>query len=299
MSRDARVYALLARSSPRAVVFRRGPSKQVLLLGWDRSNDRFEEGQWLKGRIYERRCDLSPDGQLLLYFAASYRAPYFSWSAVSRPPYLTALALWPKGDAWGGGGHFESNTGIALNHRETEMTLGEDFRLPRYVDVHPFGVRSGRGEDDPVWSRRLERDGWILASGGRAAKRNTAQAWITFNPPIVWEKRHPLAPEQYALRMEIQGLKESNGPWYLTEHAVLRDGTVTHDIGRSDWADWDASGDLLFSKNASLHRLGYAGGELAPLPEARQLIELGDLGFTPREAPEAMRRWPPRRRRTP
>jgi hypothetical protein len=292
MSRSARLYALLARSSSAAVVFRRGPSKQVLLLGWDRSNDEFEEGQWLKGRIYERRCDLSPDGQLLLYFAASYRAPYFSWSAVSRPPYLTALALWPKGDAWGGGGHFESNTRIALNHRASDMTPAEGFVLPRHIDVHPFGGQSGWGEDHPVWSSPLERDGWTMVSGGRAVRRNAAQAWITFDPPVVWEKRHPLAPEQFVLRMEIHGLKESNGPWYVTDYAVLRDGTVTHAIGRSDWADWDTSGDLLFSKQASLYRLGYAQRELAPIIEARPLIDLGALAFTPREAPESMRRWP-------
>ncbi|MBV8516144.1 MAG: hypothetical protein JO197_01960 [Acidobacteria bacterium] len=97
MSHDVRIYALLARSTARAVVFRRGPSKRVFLLGWNTANDQFEQGQWLKGRIYERRCDLSPDGQLLLYFAANYQEPYFSWSAISRPPYLTALALWPKG----------------------------------------------------------------------------------------------------------------------------------------------------------------------------------------------------------
>jgi hypothetical protein len=48
----------------------------------------------------------SPDGELLLYFAlqgsrwqTSYRG---SWTAVSRVPWLHALALWPQGDTWGG-----------------------------------------------------------------------------------------------------------------------------------------------------------------------------------------------------
>jgi hypothetical protein len=98
----ARLYAILARRSPVAVLFRRGPSKQVLLIRWNTNDDSLLPGQWLKGRIYERRCDLSPDGDLLLYFAANWKKPYLSWSAVSRPPYLTALALWPKGDGWGG-----------------------------------------------------------------------------------------------------------------------------------------------------------------------------------------------------
>jgi hypothetical protein len=268
------------------------------LLGWNRSTDEFEEGQWLNGRIYERRCDLSPDGELLLYFAANYREPYFSWSAVSRPPYLTALALWPKGDAWGGGGHFESSTQIALNHRATEMTLAERFRVPGYVDIHPFGDCSGAGEDDPVWTNRLERDGWIRVSGGRVVKEDfKAQVWITFDPPVVWEKKHPLASERYVLRMEIHGIRERDGPWYVTEHSVVTDGTVSHKIGRSDWADWDASGDLLFATGASLRRLVYAPPVLAAVEETRQLIDLESLAFTPRGAPESAQQWPQLRRK--
>src|SRR5690242_10890371 len=113
---QTRLYCILAREAPLAVVFRRGPSKQVLLVLWHTDTDQFYEGQWFKGRIYERRCDLSPNGTRLIYFAADYKEPYFSWSAVSKPPFLTALALWPKGDGWGGGGLFEKENKILLNH---------------------------------------------------------------------------------------------------------------------------------------------------------------------------------------
>lgn len=126
----ARLYAILARNSSFGVVFRRGPSKKVLLIDWNTSDDTFQTGQWLNGRIYERRCDLSPAGDLLLYFAANYRKPLYSWSAISRPPFLTALAMWPKGDGWGGGGHFLSKTRIALNHRDTELSWPRDSPFP-------------------------------------------------------------------------------------------------------------------------------------------------------------------------
>src|SRR5688572_31305259 len=47
---------------------------------------------------------LSPDGEHLIYFAANYAEhhPLQTWTAVSRPPYFTALALRQKGNAWGG-----------------------------------------------------------------------------------------------------------------------------------------------------------------------------------------------------
>jgi hypothetical protein len=122
----ARLYCLIARGARKAVVFRRGPNKQVRLLSWDLRSDRIEGGQWLKGRIYERRCDLNVDGSLLVYFAAKFRGPVASWTAVSRPPLLTAVAFFPKGDCWGGGGLFDTDGSLALNHRPDEP---EDARL--------------------------------------------------------------------------------------------------------------------------------------------------------------------------
>ena len=41
----------------------------------------------------------------------------YAWTAVSRPPYITALALWPKGDCWHGGGLFQDNKTLILNHK--------------------------------------------------------------------------------------------------------------------------------------------------------------------------------------
>jgi hypothetical protein len=79
VKQSARIFVILARQAPTGVVFRRGPSKSVLLITWNTDHDIFEEGQWLKGRIYERRCDLSPEGDMLIYFAANWKQPHFSW----------------------------------------------------------------------------------------------------------------------------------------------------------------------------------------------------------------------------
>jgi hypothetical protein len=94
---STRLFVILARAAPVAVVLRRGPSKDVLLLRWDLATDSFEAGQWLSGRIYERRCDLSPSGERFIYFAANHRPPLGTWTAVSRPPYFTALAAATSG----------------------------------------------------------------------------------------------------------------------------------------------------------------------------------------------------------
>ena len=90
-----------------ALVIRRGPSKEVCVLSWDRSNDTFKVSQWLKGVIYERRSDISEDGKHWIYFAATYKYKSDtkgSWTAIARVPWLKALTLYGKGDGWYGGG---------------------------------------------------------------------------------------------------------------------------------------------------------------------------------------------------
>jgi hypothetical protein len=69
----ARVHALLARDAPVGVVIRRGPSRRVCTLLWDRSRDEFRVGQWMKNRIHERARDLSSHGRHLIYFAMNGR----------------------------------------------------------------------------------------------------------------------------------------------------------------------------------------------------------------------------------
>src|SRR5215207_8893741 len=94
------LFVILARDVNKAVIFRRGPRLWTQLILWDTNTDTFTEGQWFKGTLYLQRCALSPDGSKMIYFAAKhYKKPSIStspysdtWTAISRPPYFTALA---------------------------------------------------------------------------------------------------------------------------------------------------------------------------------------------------------------
>jgi len=156
-----RLHVLLARDAPRGVVLRRGPSGQVCAIGWDRDRDRFTVGQWLRGRIYERRSDLSPDGVHLIYFAMNGHwkgRARGSWTAISRAPWLTALTLYAKGDCWNGGGLFLSSREYWLNDGYGHERL-EDASGLRRQDTRPWPGSYG-GECPGVYYLRLQRDGW-------------------------------------------------------------------------------------------------------------------------------------------
>lgn len=169
----ARLHILLASEARVGVVFRRGPANAVCTVRWDRETDTFEIGQWFRGRIYERRSDLSADGRHLIYFARGGRRheeTKGSWTAISRAPWLHAVTRYGKGDCWQGGGLFTSNEKYWLNGchflvRQDAAGLGEDSA---YQPEGSFGA-----ECPSVYYRRLLRDGWqleIMEGPGRVSR---------------------------------------------------------------------------------------------------------------------------------
>lgn len=159
----ARLHVLLARDAPTAVVIRRGPTRHTAVIGWDRRTDTFRLGQWLYGRIYERRCDLSPDGTHLIYFAMNGRwrcGAKGAWTAISRAPYLKAVSLFAKGDCWHGGGLFRTSKDYWLNDGCGHEVLDEDQALQQ-VPEYPWHESYG-GECPGVYYIRLQRDGWKM-----------------------------------------------------------------------------------------------------------------------------------------
>ncbi len=319
-----RLYCILARRGDRAVIFRRGPSKQVQLVLWHTASDKFVPGQWLKGRVYERRCDLSPDGRHLIYFAAKHKEPFPSWTAISRPPYFTALVLWPKEDCWDGGGLFESRTRVWLNHpaSETEIHSGE---IPKNWTVR-HNEACCLGEDGPVESARLERDGWVTTQKMTVEKvigppRPTIRELLRdFELPI--DADDELREKHERIRKFLEEHKDDDLTTesiagYKTEHPRIRtrsriDGTILenresiHGFLRVDeycviaadgrrneltgveWADFDQQGRIVFARAGGLWEATIAAdGSLAE----RLLHDFNDHVFEAVVAPEEMRHW--------
>lgn len=127
--------------------------------------------------MYERRCDLSPDGRHLIYFAMNGRwksEMLGSWTAVSKAPYVKVLGLWPKGDCWHGGGLFITNDTFWLNGGS--CARGITWEAPGLAHQYECPWPRGPGYECPaVYYVRLQRDGWTLhdrrpdGRGGRVA----------------------------------------------------------------------------------------------------------------------------------
>ncbi len=141
----ARLHFIIARDADLAVILRRGPTYWTQLIKWDLRRDRFEYGQWFRGRISASRSDLSPSGRYLLYFAGDWRRKHRefgpTWTAISRPPYFTALAVWPEAGTWGGGGTFIEDHEVAFS--SGGLTLAPGFSVPEKFQIgHRDSIRS-------------------------------------------------------------------------------------------------------------------------------------------------------------
>lgn len=160
----ARLFVLLAREAPVGVIFRRGPSDWVQMIHWDTLKDVFTPGQWFHGRIYERKSDLSPNGKLLAYYAYKprnrERHPDYSdhWTAISKPPYFTALALWHHWNLYGGGGYFYKNNRMLLNHNDDNRNPHPNHQPPKKLEIVEADDYSHMPEG--VFEYVLVRDGW-------------------------------------------------------------------------------------------------------------------------------------------
>lgn len=273
-----RLYFLLAREAAAGVLFRRGPSRWVQLIRWNTAEDTFEPGQWFKGRIYEKRSDLSPDGSRLIYFAQKISrrtlqdTEYtYAWTAISRPPYLTALALWPKGDCWNGGGLFETNSRVWLNHFAADARPHERHQ-PRGLEI---AYNPGQqGEDHTVLDRRLTRDGWRLVQAwqGRFLESAYAQAYrammergLTSDEMLAESLRSKLyeldtdsryvtdAPEirekpDGAGRLTLVMTREIQGFRMIFRFGVRdREGAPVVPLDGAEWAEWDQRGRLVLA----------------------------------------------------
>jgi hypothetical protein len=309
------LYTILARDGRTAVVFRRGPTRHVLTLRWWLDTDVLEEGQWFNGRIYERRGDLSPDGELMIYMAAKWAAPLETWTAVSRAPYLTALALWKGHGAWGGGGVFHGRKSIGVNLKSLEAVRPKRGSLHAW---HPMDASSppvlvpqgytaervaewaGYGEDNPICHYRMQRDGWRSVAEGQAGDYGADKnyAWV-MQAPEVDEKAGPLSASGQAalvLRRELKAIGQRNGAWYVEDFVLRRaDGDILRRWSNCSWGDWHVNGDVLFAIDGRLYRLPsrHAADMAAdPLTDCKLVADLTPLMFKPRPAPDDALRWP-------
>ena len=128
------------------------------------------------------------------------------------PPWFTALAVWPKGDSWGGGGLFVSDQHFLLEHAARllhgvdQFRLMPDFALPRRFRVQRYDGHAPVPECD-IEQCRMVLSGWRFvqrAVWGRAT--SDPEKGLAFERPEIMARAldDPRRP-CFALRRFVDG----------------------------------------------------------------------------------------------
>ena len=242
----ARIDGLVARRADVAVLFRRGPSGEVGLLRWDLRSDAVEEGQWLRGRIYAKRSDLSPDGRNLVYFAADFeiRGPY-AWTAVSTPPQLTARVFLPQNHTYQGGGLFVDDRRLWLNGIGPTDLSGHGLAYAKPPD--DWDATFGNSECLGVYLPRLRRDGWADAGHELGHDGFVLDATL--------ERR--LGRGRRLVKRVLMNAHETRPgrSVYSDEHVILDAAGRRIGWPGGEWAEVDRRGNLLAARDGRLLRV--------------------------------------------
>jgi hypothetical protein len=257
----ARLHVLLASKVPLAVVLRRGPSMQVCTILWNRKHDTFQMGQWLKGRIYERCSDLSPDGKSLITYVTKGRKQDvgYNWLAISEAPYLKAHVLSEGIGVSFRGAIWQGNT----RYWADRFFLGDDLTThPKFTRVETCRWSLGPpGSFFSTYFARHFRDGWLFQS---VTVNNEANHLYHFTKPI-----HQSWKLHKSYNDRRSGKTEENYSLHRLES------NKTFDFPAWEWADW-VDNRLVWATEGRLET-----GTLTTtgITDIRVLKEFNDMNF--------------------
>lgn len=245
---------------------------------WDLAGPSYEPGAWLRGTIYPQRCDLSPDGRWFAYFAMKQSAEWelgATYIALSRLPWLNALAAWGIGSTWTRGMEFVEDASV---RNVAEPDRGELGRV-----YERFGLRMSHADSFAVERRR----GWTESAG--TPPREPNDAWDEARGDrIVMEKPRPGSKESERLtvRGTYAAIRELHGVRTDVRYEIRR-GDDAMVLDGVQWADWDAEGRLLAATGDGRLQIRECVEEVSAVWQADE----GSLEPDPAPPPEAASEW--------
>ena len=281
----ASLHVILARESTRAIIFRRGPSNNWAFIGWDRKDDTFQLGQWIKGRHHPKRGDISPDGEHILYFHCRYRQKEAvnSWTAISRWPFVTAVTFHPAGNSYIGGGLWVDSKRYWLNDWENNRH-GVGYLDTSLMQMAKFDPGFPQyGEDMSVYIARLARSGWKFLETVVEKRTGSRYGVTEERDTLIGFRLNRRVTEDWTLCVlcHCGGGRPVGKPCYWDEYWL----ESAHDIKLSlpdwEWGDVDGS-RLVWSVEGRLW-MGQVGE--GGLEDPKLLADFTDMTFKAIEAP--------------
>lgn len=236
---NPRLFGIAATRAPIVAILRRGPSDWSQVSRWDTAAGSVEPGAWIRANLYPQRCDLSADGRWFAYFTLRASARWAvgpTYVAVSRLPWLTALAAWGTGGTW--------TRGIQFTDHPRVLEVGR----PDQGDIEPLGKRHRFGLE---WTRPISfaverRRGWSDAPGSPPYDRERDPWDERRARSLVIQKPRPggSGGSTLTVRGWFAAFRSGQPSWAGVTYAIVGVGEA-RSLDGVQWADWDSTGRLL------------------------------------------------------
>jgi hypothetical protein len=248
------------------------------MILWHTDTDKFESGQWVNHRVFEGESDVAPNGNLVVYGARQGRisSNQEKWVAVSRPPYFTALALWPVAGPGGGGGVFKDGQTLMLYGQIGDVKRG--YKVPLAVEHNiPLAPVNVTVEDHAGWfsateTVRLHRDKWRYDAVSKWWERwSRGDTWR-----LCWKRSVHLEPEKgksTSILQDCFAVRFRDACWLLVD---------------ASWAGIDQRGRLVFARDGRL----FAGNVTSEGVGETLLADFSEEKPDPQPSPASALRWP-------
>jgi len=220
--------------------------------------------------------DLSPNGSLLVYSAVRYGSPENRWTAISRPPYFSALVAWQVPGLFAYAGEFDTNNSVRLygvkpespiltghvpasfkiRYDAAKMTAAQQFQEFRHRTgwrVHPAKHRPWEEDPDAISiETQIETKASINES-------YPALKWLRlpieplekeFQPQDSERIRGPFLAKQ-GIEYELRFLTT-----YMKYHSIVLAHELTQTqylLRRVDWANLDQRGRVVFTRGGVVY----------------------------------------------
>lgn len=289
------------------------------MLLWDLNTDKVTPGQWLRGDVRTECCDVSPDGRFLVIAAENLSASRrqrnksrvpdeslsVSWTAVCRPPYFTAIALWFMGYCQSGGGLWRSNRELSLD--QIPGRWHEALTPSERITVRNLDLERSKGEY--LYETRLAERGWKVVQEQVRVKEKPRRRpkptplaygdpstsfephvealWSAYEALTSWKIEVPEIIEKPCRGGRIR--RETPDGW--ERWSIVDDAGVERRIWKPDgtdiqWIDVDANGRIVFGENGCL----WAWPDFPDGPPI-MIADLNENQFESVETPDWAHEW--------
>jgi hypothetical protein len=277
-----RLFGIPATRSPVVAILRRGPSDWSQVNRWDPVAGTFQRGSWIHANLYPQRCDLSPDGRWFSYFTLRQTSTWAAgptFIAISRLPWLTALAAWGTCGTWTCGLHFVDD------RRTWEVGAPEEGDIEPLRKRYRYGLELTRLPAFAVERRR----GWTESADSPAYDRKHDMWDERRVPRLTMEKPRP--GHDGTARLTVAGwyaAYRSGQPSWREVTYTIRNGDESRRLDDVQWADWDGIGRLLVATTTGRLEVREDPWDATRVAWS---IDLGDDRPAPAEPPPKARRW--------